>query len=830
MPPGTTAGHTGFTQPLVKRWGQKIFFSLLLFALLPILLLGGGLLVFGQEWLNQLSTSQSQRLALAFGGAALFFILLAYLVARRAARPVVELVAVMYNFISGNWEQRAKPRGEDEIGQMAVLFNQMADRLDKTQHLLMIHETSLESSSQPGLGQLAQMVASASSNAELMQNMLESILRQYALLYGAIYLIDYPEGVGASFANLAHFSGSLEGWRVPAILKEKRVNLDSTPTMQWLVGKAIATRRPQTGALKGNAQTGSDELVEIALPIMRRAASIEMVIGALDLFAVPRAQDNRLGPFSLRTISELQNLAALLAMAIGGNAYTTGNETSLVGASGPRPAAGLAAPGRESETTAIRSIARAETAEQVVEIMAQTLRQAPYASLLLLRPPGTSTRAVDASSAPPDTRRVPQPSGDAMLIVAGRLARSLTTALDFATLPRPGLAAVEKFFAGHKPAAGASGANPLILKDIPVLPFPAGTLSEHPSTDPGPLTGVRANLPTELLALAQMQGFPWAAFLPAVRGGALKAVLLLGPLPASELPDRAAIWSASNTNRSLAQPPPTIAQLEAYIDLVGLGSAALERISSGQAMQRKLAEMESLWQISQVVSLETDPAALYPLLHQQVEHVMGEINSFAIVLYDEPTNHVHIPYMLEMGQRLDIPPFPLGEGLSSIVIRTRQPLLLVENVIEKSLELGAIVQGEPAKSWLGVPMLYGGDVIGLIIVQDVTQEKRFNEDDQRLLSMIAAQIAVVVHNARLLSLSRQQAYQERMINEITARIRRSADIQSILKTTAEELGRTLGARRASIRIGRRIGAGTPEPPDGDGADRTDPSYGTEAGA
>jgi GAF domain-containing protein len=97
-------------------------------------------------------------------------------------------------------------------------------------------------------------------------------------------------------------------------------------------------------------------------------------------------------------------------------------------------------------------------------------------------------------------------------------------------------------------------------------------------------------------------------------------------------------------------------------------------------------------------------------------------------------------------------------------------------------------------------MLFGGQVIGLIIVQDVKEEFRFNAQDERLLSMLATQVAVVVRNAHLLETSRRQARQEHLMNEIGDRIRRHVDVETILKTTAEELGRALGVHRATIRI------------------------------
>jgi GAF domain-containing protein len=174
--------------------------------------------------------------------------------------------------------------------------------------------------------------------------------------------------------------------------------------------------------------------------------------------------------------------------------------------------------------------------------------------------------------------------------------------------------------------------------------------------------------------------------------------------------------------------------------------------------------------------------------------------------------------MIEAGQTLHVPAFPLGEGLSSEVIHTRQPLLLstAEEVQKHSLEIGARQIGDPAQSWLGVPILYGGEPLGLIIVQDTQRDGRFKPEDAQLLTTLASQVAVVIRNVRLLETSRRQMRQERLVNEINARIRRAVDVHSILKTTADELGLALGARRAAIHIRPpEMAAGTaaaPAPP------------------
>jgi GAF domain-containing protein/HAMP domain-containing protein len=239
-------------------------------------------------------------------------------------------------------------------------------------------------------------------------------------------------------------------------------------------------------------------------------------------------------------------------------------------------------------------------------------------------------------------------------------------------------------------------------------------------------------------------------------------------------------------------PPSALPPLQPGLDLADAGDPRLDR--------RKLAELQTLWNLNQAISVETDLQSLFHKIHQQVELVMGELNSFAIALYDKESDTIRIPYMVEEGQMLDIEPFPLGEGLTSLVVHDRRPLMLVEDAEDQARTLGAKTIGVPAKSWLGVPMLFAGEVIGVVIAQDIAQEHRFDEADLRLFTTIAAQAAIVVRNARLLESSRKQAELERTVNEISAKIRRSTNVQNILQTTADELGIALGARRANIKL------------------------------
>ena len=290
-------------------------------------------------------------------------------------------------------------------------------------------------------------------------------------------------------------------------------------------------------------------------------------------------------------------------------------------------------------------------------------------------------------------------------------------------------------------------------------------------------------LPEELLDLARQLGGETAAILPVINGEQLSGLLMLG------------IQNSASDRKRFFTP----AALQPYTNLIELVTMALEKIQALETVQKGYVELQTLRTISQAISFETDLQALFTVLHEQINRMMGEVDFF-VALYNPESNRIHIPYIKENGESLNVEPFPLGEGLTSILINTQKPLLLTEETEMRALELGAKLSGKRAKSWLGVPLMIGNEAIGAMVVQDNEREKRFSEDDLRMLNTLASQVAVVARNTQLLETTRQKAERERLLFDITSKIRRSTDIKSILQTTASEIGIALDARRAHIEI------------------------------
>ncbi len=101
---------------------------------------------------------------------------------------------------------------------------------------------------------------------------------------------------------------------------------------------------------------------------------------------------------------------------------------------------------------------------------------------------------------------------------------------------------------------------------------------------------------------------------------------------------------------------------------------------------------------------------------------------------------------------------------------------------------------------LRIPLVLRGQAIGSIVLhrQDTS---RWSDSERDLAEKIAAQVSLALDNSRLLDETRQRALQEQTVNEISARLSRSLDIDALLQTAARELGSLPEVAEVSVFVG-----------------------------
>jgi GAF domain-containing protein len=296
--------------------------------------------------------------------------------------------------------------------------------------------------------------------------------------------------------------------------------------------------------------------------------------------------------------------------------------------------------------------------------------------------------------------------------------------------------------------------------------------------------------------------------------------------PTNRLAARSARTSASPDGREVAAPvkvrgevvatiaarrpaesdPWTAADVALLEAVAGQASLALENARQYAEEQRRATELEVINRVSQAVSQLLSLESLYRVVHAQIAQILGDVD-MAIALYHPENEKISFPYVSEGNELLKREDASLGEGLSSIVIQSQQPFMEEVDTRKRAVELGVRLESSPAKSWVSVPMLVGDDIIGVLSVYDRQHEHRFNDDDLALLATVSSQVATAFQNARLLDQTQRSARRERLIHEVTSKVRQATSIPTILQTTARELARALNADQATIRLGA---PGSPE--------------------
>ena len=221
--------------------------------------------------------------------------------------------------------------------------------------------------------------------------------------------------------------------------------------------------------------------------------------------------------------------------------------------------------------------------------------------------------------------------------------------------------------------------------------------------------------------------------------------------------------SLQNVSREHAFNPSDVQLLETLASSL---SIALENARLFEAEAARAAELETVNMVSQALDEETELDALIQLIGEQIRQIFAA-DIVYVALLDRDTDLIEFPYT--HGEQL--PSIPLGEGLTSKIIESGEPLLINRAVDKRRSELGITQVGQLAASYLGVPIYASEAPIGVISVQSTQVEGRFNEADVRLLSTLAANIGNEIYNASLFDqIKRQKQYYEAVIENSPAAI------------------------------------------------------------
>src|SRR5439155_14178507 len=145
----------------------------------------------------------------------------------------------------------------------------------------------------------------------------------------------------------------------------------------------------------------------------------------------------------------------------------------------------------------------------------------------------------------------------------------------------------------------------------------------------------------------------------------------------------------------------------------------------------------------------------------------------------------------------------LGEGITGHVAATGESLLIGDAA---NFPLSRQVEGTDRidESQIYVPLRFGTRVIGVTVISKLGLDQ-FDEDDVRLLEVLAGHAAVALENASLYESARREAERATALLEFSRELATAEGIEEVVDRIVELSARTLGSPRASVWLQRAAG-------------------------
>lgn len=224
-------------------------------------------------------------------------------------------------------------------------------------------------------------------------------------------------------------------------------------------------------------------------------------------------------------------------------------------------------------------------------------------------------------------------------------------------------------------------------------------------------------------------------------------------------------------------------------------SLAIQNAQHFETGQKRIKELESLQTTLADINSKLDVNQLLKDIMKRAITLLDS-SSGVLGLYQEETNNFRIAINVSKGKDLKNKLVELDQGLMGMVAVSKKPLTLDDySTWDKHLE--DYVSAFP-HAVLEVPMLAGEKLVGVLAIGDANPQRKYNDDDIRLLSLFAQQATIALTNARLFANAQQRAEEAETLRQASAIVASTLKQEKALRLILEQLSLVVPYDSASI--------------------------------
>jgi len=215
--------------------------------------------------------------------------------------------------------------------------------------------------------------------------------------------------------------------------------------------------------------------------------------------------------------------------------------------------------------------------------------------------------------------------------------------------------------------------------------------------------------------------------------------------------------------------------------------------------ERRSSELALINDIQNAMAAQLDFQAIVDVVGAKLRELFAS-DDIGISWLDDKTGLVHNLYVVERGERLQIPPFAFDpQGKLEVALMTGRPVVLNDRAATQAYDIRTAPGTVPSLSSVFVPVLAGHQLRAAIRLVSLDREDAFDEATVHLLSTVAASMGVALENVRLFNETTEALEQQTATAEVLQVISRSTfDLQPVFNALVENAARLCGAKTGMI--------------------------------
>lgn len=233
-------------------------------------------------------------------------------------------------------------------------------------------------------------------------------------------------------------------------------------------------------------------------------------------------------------------------------------------------------------------------------------------------------------------------------------------------------------------------------------------------------------------------------------------------------------------------------------------ASAIENARLFEETQKRTSELSTLNEIIRTVSQQIDLKQLLDAAFQQIKKLVP-VDAFTVSLYDEATNMVSYPLVVDEGKYYDEIPTPFNlDNYTGQTIASGK-ILRIDLTPEEAAAAAAKVDGaignttKISGSLIFLPLKVGQKTIGCISVQSYSFFA-YGPSEAGLLESVANQISVAIQNAQLYSDAQRRSLELGVINELARETAQLLQVDEICKVVYKYISQLIDSHNFFIAL------------------------------